>query len=163
MRLPSTRTLVKTAIIGGIVCISSVMYVRSRIETRVRDSEHFRAAMATLRTNAGAVHLLGEPIREKGFDLGDTRRNYCDSNRAQFEVKVRGTKDKGTMYFWAEREAADVGVDASKVDAGAEAGPKSLVWRVKRLELEVSSVPDRRLVVVKRPTTDGNNNVVAAA
>lgn len=163
MRLPSTRTLAKTAIVGGVICISTVMYVRSRIETRVRDSEHFRTAMKTLRTNAGAVHLLGEPIREKGFDLGDTRRNFCDGSRAQFEVKVRGTKDKGTMYFWAEREAADDAGVESKLDAGAEISQKSLVWRVKRMELEVSSVPDRRLVVVKRAATDTNNNVVAAA
>lgn len=57
MIIPSNKTLAKIAIYGGVICISSVMYVRSRIQDNIRDSEHFRAAMKTLRTHAGNQYL----------------------------------------------------------------------------------------------------------
>lgn len=78
----------------------------------------------------GSVQYLGEPIKEIGFDLGDTERNYCDGKWAQFEVSVKGPKDKGTVYFWAQR--AD-----------------DQQWIVNRLELELNSMPDKRLIVQK--------------
>lgn len=53
MRLPTNKTLAKLAIYGGVICISAVMYGRSRIEDNIRKSEHFRKAMKTLRTHAG--------------------------------------------------------------------------------------------------------------
>lgn len=46
-------------------------------------------------TYLGAVHLLGEPIKEYGFDLADTNHNFCNEQQAQFEVNVKGPKDKG--------------------------------------------------------------------
>lgn len=76
----------------------------------------------------GCVKYLGEPIKEVGFDLADPEHNFCDGTKAQFEVRVRGPKDKGRMYFWAER-------------ADSEG------WIVKRLEVELKSVPDKRLIV----------------
>lgn len=43
----------------------------------------------------GAVRLLGEPIKETGFDVNDIEKNHWDENRAAFEVTVSGPKDKG--------------------------------------------------------------------
>lgn len=44
---------------------------------------------------SGAVSLLGEPIKEMGFDLSDERKNFCDGYKAHFEVAVKGPKDRG--------------------------------------------------------------------
>lgn len=166
--MPSNRTLAKVAVYGGVICISAVMYARSHIQDNIRKSEHFRQALKTLRTHSGmifyavfffyynisistclgAVQLLGEPIKENGFDLGDSRRNYCTSTAAQFEVKVSGPKDKGTMFFWANRQPV---AEEPSVDAG---------WTINRLELEVKSMPDRRLVV-KKEEENVNGKAVA--
>lgn len=101
----------------------------------------------------GSIHYLGQPIKDTGFDLGDEQHNFCDGKNAQFEVSVKGLfarqfnfsfrrtlrttclhttgpKDKGTMYFWAERDESEE-------------------WNVNRLELELKSIPDKRLIVLK--------------
>lgn len=78
----------------------------------------------------GSVQYLGQPIKEIGFDLGDNEHNFCDGQNAQFEVSIKGPKDKGKMFFWAER--------AENKD-----------WIVNRLEVEFNSVPDKRLIVQK--------------
>lgn len=78
----------------------------------------------------GSIHHLGEPIKEHGFDLTDSEHNFCYGNKAQFEVSVKGPKDKGKMFFWAERA-------------------ESKEWIVTRLELELKSIPDKRLIVQK--------------
>lgn len=62
MRLPATKTLVKVAVYGGVICISTVMYARSTVEDRVRQSDHFRAAMKTLRTHQGKWRLAAYAI-----------------------------------------------------------------------------------------------------
>lgn len=90
----------------------------------------FRSAMKMLRAHPGSVKYLGEPIKETGFDLTDSQHNYCDGKSAQFEVSVKGPKDKGKMYFWAERA-------------------ESKEWIVNRLELELNSIRDKRLIVQK--------------
>lgn len=64
------------------------------------------------------------------FDLSDGQKNFCDGQTARFEVNVKGPKDRGVMCFWADRTD--------------ETG-----WLVKRVELELKSQPDRRLLVKK--------------
>lgn len=60
--------------------------------------------------------------------MADSQHNFCDGAKAQFEVSIKGPKDKGKMYFWAER--AD-----------------SKEWIVNRLEVELYKIPDKRLIV----------------
>lgn len=84
--------------------------------------------MKILRNHEGSKYLLGEPIRETGFDIGDP--NYANNLSAHFEVKVRGSQNSGTMYFWADRPT-----DNDK-------------WQISRLELELKN-DDKRLLVVK--------------
>ncbi|KAJ6642229.1 hypothetical protein Bhyg_07176 [Pseudolycoriella hygida] len=91
--------------------------------------------MKMLRAHAGSVNYLGQPIKETGFDLSDSERNYCDGNKAHFEVSVKGPKDKGKMFFWAERK-------------------ETKEWFINRLEVEFDSVPGKRLVVQKSSQTD---------
>ncbi|KAG4071702.1 hypothetical protein HA402_011856 [Bradysia odoriphaga] len=128
MRMPSTRTLVQACLYTSFAGISGLMLLRHKIQQDVRNTEYFRDAMKLLRAHPGSVHYLGQPIKETGFDLGDNEHNFCDGNKAQFEVSIKGPKDKGKMYFWAERA-------------------ESKEWIVNRLEVELNSVPDKRLIV----------------
>lgn len=88
-------------------------------------------------------------MRDRGFDLSD-KVNFCDGREAHFEVIVRGSKDRGTYYFWARREAQQ-NIENSKpaseesLQSTAEA-PKG-TWDIYRAELELKSKPDQRLVI----------------
>ncbi|XP_011209839.1 uncharacterized protein LOC105230633 [Bactrocera dorsalis] len=132
MRFPSNKTLGKIAVYGAFASITAVMYMRYKIEDNIRNSEYFRIALKTLRQHKGASSLLGEPIKELGFDLSDSS-NFSDGQVAQFMVHVKGVKDKGKMYFWANRTP----------DSG---------WFIDRLELELRSQPDKRFLIKKSET-----------
>ncbi|XP_018795942.1 PREDICTED: uncharacterized protein LOC108973269 [Bactrocera latifrons] len=132
MRFPSNKTLGKIAVYGAFASITAVMYMRYKIEDNIRNSEYFRIALKTLRQHKGASSLLGEPIKELGFDLSNSS-NFSDGQIAQFMVHVKGVKDKGKMYFWANRTP----------DSG---------WFIDRLELELRSQPDKRFLIKKSET-----------
>ncbi|XP_070508115.1 uncharacterized protein [Chironomus tepperi] len=128
MSMFSNRFLWKASVyiaVGGMTC---VMIMRSMLKERVRQTEYFRDSMKILRTHEGCKYLLGEPIKEVGLDVGEP--NFANSTGAHFEVKVKGSQNKGTMYFWADRPT-----DKDK-------------WQISRLELEIQN-DDKRLVVVK--------------
>ncbi|XP_055837881.1 uncharacterized protein LOC129906231 [Episyrphus balteatus] len=130
MKFPSNRTLGKIVVYGAVASISGVMYMRYSIQDRIRNTQYFKSALQTLRQHKGAVSLLGEPIKEIGFDLADEKKNSCDGNKAHFEVSVKGPKDKGTIFFWATRT-------------------DELGWVLDKLDLEVKSQPDKRFLIKK--------------
>lgn len=83
--------------------------------------------------------MLGEPIKEFGFDLSNPN-NTCSASHAQIEVKVKGPKDKGTVYFWATHHL--------------EKG-----WLIDRLEMEAKKHPNKRFLLRqgtkgKKPSSD---------
>uniref|UniRef100_A0A1A9WHV7 Cytochrome oxidase complex assembly protein 1 n=1 Tax=Glossina brevipalpis TaxID=37001 RepID=A0A1A9WHV7_9MUSC len=133
----SNRTLAKVAVYVGVAGISSVMYMRSKIEERIRNTDYFRLALGALRRNKGAVNLLGEPIKDMGFDISDSEHNQCDGQTAQFEVAVKGSKNRGTLYFWATRNN--------------ETG-----WLLDRLELEIKTEPDKRFILKNSMNQDSS-------
>lgn len=45
----------------------------------------------------GAITHLGEPIKQKGFRLSDSK-NFLTSEQAQFQVNVEGPNDKGELF-----------------------------------------------------------------
>lgn len=73
--------------------------------------------------------MLGEPIKDSGFDMSNAN-NICNADRAQFEISVRGPKDKGTVFFWATNR---------------EKG-----WFIDRLELEANQHPNKRFLIKKQ-------------
>ncbi|XP_037944916.1 uncharacterized protein LOC119677585 [Teleopsis dalmanni] len=129
MTFLTNKTLAKIAVYGAIGSISAVMYMKYRIEDRIRNTDYYHLAVQTLRQHKGAVSLLGEPIKELGFDLSD-KKNSCDGQKAHFEIKVRGPQDRGTIYFWATRT-------------------DNQGWILDRLDLEVKSQPDKRFLIKK--------------
>ncbi|KAH8299698.1 hypothetical protein KR044_004850 [Drosophila immigrans] len=128
-RIPSNRTLGTICVYGAVVSISAVMYMRWRLEDRVRSAEYYKLALQTLRHHKGAVSLLGEPIKDNGIDISNVN-NTVDGNKAQLEVTVRGPKDKGTIFFWA----------TNYVEKG---------WFIDRLELETKLHPNKRFLLKK--------------
>ncbi|XP_017092571.2 cytochrome c oxidase assembly factor 1 homolog [Drosophila bipectinata] len=129
LRMPSNRTLGNICVYGAVASISAVMYMRWKMEDRVRSCEYYKLALKGLRQHKGAVSLLGEPIKDNGIDLSNVNNN-CNAEKAQFEVSVRGSKDKGTLYFWASHEP--------------ERG-----WLIDRLELETKLNPEKRFLLKK--------------
>lgn len=110
--------------------ITAAMLMKSSIEGKIREADYYKQAMKTLRAHNGARQLLGEPIRELGVDLQD-KDNQVDGYKAHFKVTVKGPKERGTMLFWAQRP--DV----------------KQSWDVQRIELELKSDPNKRLLVKK--------------
>lgn len=130
--LPSKRALGSICICGALASISGLAYMRWRLEDQVRRTEYYQMAIQQLRQHSGAVSLLGEPIRESGFNVSN-EKNRVDGERAQLQVTVQGSKDKGTVYFWATNS------------------PKK-GWLIERLELETQQHPNTRFLL-KKPTT----------
>ncbi|XP_013106882.1 uncharacterized protein LOC106086671 [Stomoxys calcitrans] len=126
MGFPSNKTLAKWAVYIGVAGMSSIMYMRWKVEERISNTDYFRSAFQILRQHKGAVSLLGEPIKNMGFDIGDAN-NACDGDKANFEVSVKGSKERGKMFFWATRNEKD--------------------WLVDHLELELKSQPDKRFII----------------
>lgn len=127
--MASTRRLVQIAAWGGLIVSTTGFYLQHRLIDKVRDLEYYKAALKSLRTHAGAVYYMGEPIKDKRFKLSDTENNYSDSKTARFCVPVSGSKERGTYYFWAENESDQ--------------------WKLVKAELELKSKPDSRLVIIK--------------
>lgn len=126
----STGTLIKFAALGGVIISSTGFILQGRLVDRVRKFDYYKAALKELRQHPGAVHYLGEPIKDRGFKLSETENNFSDGQNARFSVPVSGPKDRGTYNFWAARE--------------------NDVWTITRAELDLKSKPDSRLIIVKQ-------------
>lgn len=125
----SNRTLVQIAAWGGIIVSTTGFYLQHRLIDKVRDYEYYRNALKTLRTHAGAVYYLGEPIKDKRFKITDPENNFADDKFARFKIPVSGPKDRGTYSFWAEKINDE--------------------WKLTRAELELKSKPDSKMVILK--------------
>lgn len=125
----STRRLVQIAAWGGLIVAGTGFYLQQRIIDRVRGYDYYKTALKKLRAHPGAIKYLGEPIKDKKFKLTDSENNFSDGKIARFSIPVSGTKDRGTYYFWAERDSEE--------------------WKIIRAELELKSNKDARLLIVK--------------
>lgn len=136
----SNITLAKIAGYGGVLVASTGMLVHWKLQEKLKDTEFHKEAMKILRNHHPSVSLLGEPIKAGNIDTGSTTGNVCDSTHAKLEVPVKGPKNKGTLFFWAER-----------VDPEHK-------WNVYRMELGLKNDPNRRLLIKNdSPKTDSNN------
>ncbi|GLV42189.1 uncharacterized protein CBL_03776 [Carabus blaptoides fortunei] len=124
----SNRTLIKIASIGGIITCTTGVLMQWKIKDRVRQTEYYKEAFKTLRSHSGAVSLLGEPIKEGDFSLRN-KDNHCNDSAAHFQVNVKGPKQTGTLYFWADKNNT------------------SDKWNISRIELGLEKEPDRRLLI----------------
>lgn len=78
----------------------------SKFCERIRVCRHGKNSLALLDgkyqvfffLSSGVVALMGEPIKQLGFDTKD-EKNWCDGARAKFHVRVKGPKDRGSSCF----------------------------------------------------------------
>lgn len=122
-------TLVKIGALGGIATVTMGLLFQGKINSNIKATEFYKDALKTLRSHKGAVHLLGEPIKDAMIDIGNEEKNYAKENAAKYEVPVRGPKQRGTLYFWAEKN-----------------NPESS-WNVYRIELAMANDPSKRLLI----------------
>ncbi|CAO1309658.1 unnamed protein product [Diamesa serratosioi] len=123
----SNRTLAKAATYLAVGGFTSIMWMRFQLQDKIRKQEYFKESMKMLRSHKGAIQVLGEPIKDAGFDIGHP--NYADSEKAHFEIKVKGSKERGAFFFWSER------IDEK--------------WNITKAELELKNDPEKRLVIKK--------------
>ncbi|KAF7279804.1 hypothetical protein GWI33_006728 [Rhynchophorus ferrugineus] len=122
-------TLVKIAAVGGVATVTMGFMARSKIESNIKNSPICKEALKLVRTHPPAITLLGEPIKARSIDIDDREKNNVQENKAHFAVPLRGSKQKGTVYFWATRSNLE--------------DP----WAVTKVELEVENVPNKRLII----------------
>jgi cytochrome c oxidase assembly factor 1 len=136
----SNRTLAQIAAYGGVIVASTGMLVHWKFQERLKGSEFHKEGMKILRKHQPSVLLLGEPIKAGNIDLGTNTANSCNSTHAQLEIPVKGPKNKGTLFLWAE-----------KVDPQQN-------WNIYRMELGLKNDLSRRLMIKNDSPSCTNNN-----
>ncbi|KAH6941959.1 hypothetical protein HPB50_025679 [Hyalomma asiaticum] len=133
MRLPSMSRLMQIAGFAGIGLVGCSFWFKNYLAGKMTELEYYKAAVSTLRGNAAAMRLLGEPLKERRIDIGDSAGTRTRPHRAQMKVPVQGSKQQGVLYLWAERPALD------------------MPWELLRLELGLEMHKDKRLLVYYNP------------
>lgn len=132
----SNINLVKYAAIGGVATVAMGWLYRWKIHDNIKETVYYREALQTLRSHKPAVHLLGEPIKVGNVDIDNLEKNYTRQQEARYEVPVKGPKDRGTLFFRAKKLSDNQ-------------------WVVSRIELQLKSDVNRRLVIKKDDTEAG--------
>lgn len=58
----SNKTLAKVAVYGAVGCISAVMFMRHKIQERVRSADYFKEAMKIVRSHPGSLYNYILPV-----------------------------------------------------------------------------------------------------
>lgn len=125
----SNMTLIKIASFGGIITVAMGYSWRMKLNSNIAQTDTYKEAIKILRENRGAVYLLGEPIKDKVLDVGDTEKNYTKDYSCHYEVPIKGTKEQGVLHYWAERKNTEE------------------PFNLTRIELELDKEPNRRLLI----------------
>ncbi|ETN59228.1 hypothetical protein AND_009194 [Anopheles darlingi] len=125
----SMKTLVKTAAYIAVGGITAALIMKVKLEDKIRQQPYYKDSLKLLRSHAGAIQLLGEPIKDLSFDMGIETQKFGGGKIDGFEVPVKGSLSRGKYYFWAE------------LSDGQQQ------WIINRAELALASDPDRRLLI----------------
>ncbi|KPI93334.1 hypothetical protein RR46_10594 [Papilio xuthus] len=125
----STRTLVKIAGWGGLVLSVTGFYLDGKLVDRFRNYDYYKEAIRKIRNHRGAVHYLGEPIKDGICKVADIKYTNNEPISAEYCIPIRGPKGKGDFYFWIKKEGEN--------------------WVLAKAELELKSKPDERLLILK--------------
>lgn len=88
-----------------------------------------KSSFRSMKSFSGAISVLGEPIKDMGFDFGVEMNKFADGKIDGFVVPVKGVNQRGKLHFWAEN--------------------RDEKWHITRAELELDKDPDRRLLLRK--------------
>ncbi|CAG0886353.1 unnamed protein product [Darwinula stevensoni] len=124
----SYQVLKRVAVGGAVAVIATGLYLERRIQLKFSNEEYFRKSMKMLRESVSANIVMDQPIWSGRVNLRD-EFNYANGLKAKIAIPVKGPKDRGTLYVWAERP-----------DYKDE-------WTITRLELGLKSEPEKRLLI----------------
>ncbi|XP_022110819.1 cytochrome c oxidase assembly factor 1 homolog [Acanthaster planci] len=132
----SLSTLKKIAAYGGVVSVLGAGYFFKRIQDGLAAGSYYSQSMKILREHPGASEVLGHPIRSKFLNLGDPF-NVVNSAEAKLAIPVKGSKRRGTLYTWSDRQG--------------------LGWEVRKLQLQLKGT-ERKVTIyaLGASTLDGN-------
>ncbi|KAL3288032.1 hypothetical protein HHI36_002484 [Cryptolaemus montrouzieri] len=126
-----TMTLVKIGAIGGILTCSMGMALQYKLSNNVKQTEFYKESMNLVRHNKAAIHFLGEPIKDATIEMVNSNVNYLTDTEGKYEVKLKGSKQKGKLYIYIKKEKNE-GIQNFKLD---------------HVELELKNQPDKRLLI----------------
>lgn len=129
----STNTLLKWASIGGFATVGMGFAYEAKVSENIKNIPYCKEALRHLRAHPGAVHLLGEPIKAGKIKMGTGAVNFTKETTSQYQIPVKGPKEKGIMYLWASRP-----------DQKSE-------WTLESVELGLKSDLKKRLIIKRSP------------
>jgi len=138
--------LLKVASIGGILVSTAGLLMKWGIDRKLRMSDYYIKAQTQLLAHPPVVELLGEPIYFGNVSLSDSNENYSTGTEAKFAVPVRGSRNRGMMYFRAIREG-ELNAENPESDALLPADISLRPWKIVRLEISLDNRPGERAVV----------------
>ncbi|XP_038072706.1 cytochrome c oxidase assembly factor 1 homolog [Patiria miniata] len=112
----SLPTLKKIAAYGGVLSVLGAGYFFKKIQDGLAAGSYYSQSMTILREHPGASEVLGHPIRSKFLNLGDSF-NVVNAAEAKLAIPVKGSKRRGTLYTWSDRQGQG--------------------WEVKKLQLQL--------------------------
>ncbi|WP_369281051.1 cytochrome c oxidase assembly factor Coa1 family protein, partial [Hyphobacterium sp. SN044] len=86
------------AAVGAFVALGGAGYFQWRIQANFRRQPFYVESIRLLQGYPPAVRLLGEPIRLKDLDLGDTKNTWTDGLNARLAIPVKGSLTKATLH-----------------------------------------------------------------
>lgn len=86
----------------AVVGTGSLYAIRWTIQSKIRESPTYGEALKCLRENKNAVDVLGEPIKEKGVDIGDRDCYGRKDNVCWVTVPLEGRRRKGSLHYWID-------------------------------------------------------------
>ncbi|XP_013144452.1 PREDICTED: uncharacterized protein LOC106107964 isoform X2 [Papilio polytes] len=90
----STRTLVKIAGWGGLVLSVTGFYLDGKLVDRFRNYDYYKEAMKEIRNHRGAVHYLGEPIKDGISRVSHIKFTNNEPISGEYCIPIRGPKGK---------------------------------------------------------------------
>ncbi|CAN7937384.1 unnamed protein product, partial [Ixodes hexagonus] len=137
-KMAKVNRLLKYASFTGLATVGGIICFQNYVAKKLTENEYYKTSLSMLRSHKEAVRLLGEPVIERNIDLADSKGTTTRPYRARMKVPLRGSKQSGELYLWAQRPGLEE------------------PWDVLRLELGLKAHKDRRLVVYAKPGYDAD-------
>ncbi|XP_054158810.1 uncharacterized protein LOC128957120 [Oppia nitens] len=139
-------SLMDLAAVGGFIGIIGAgagLTVVNHRRQQVRKQDYYKQAMKLFEANKAAVDLVGYPVYRYRIDLSDSENNWFGPMATRIKVPIKGTKRSGNLHVWADRVDTDC--------------PKE--WTVRRIEMTLDDIYDRKVLVYKNNDKSKINSI----
>lgn len=119
----------------GIAGAGTSLVLVNKSRTKVMKEEYCTKAFRVLSQNSAAMDLIGGFPKIYRIDLSDSINNQLGELSTKLKVPFKGSKKSGHLFVWANRQHKDS------------------QWDIKRLEIILDDISDKKIIVYK---TDEN-------